>query len=122
MHRHAFTLTVVDILIHWSYIRFDCSPLYYLKQRWFHQVVQVFVFLAYDVYAYQRALQVYPWAPAVRLGIALCHYKLGRFGKAKQAFHRVLQASGCLSCGHSSTKLIHLQLQIFLDLDVDLAL
>ncbi|KAI3447198.1 hypothetical protein Pfo_003863 [Paulownia fortunei] len=40
---------------------------------------------------YKRALQVYPWAPAVRLGIALCQYKLGRFEKAKQAFHRVLQ-------------------------------
>ncbi|KAK4479038.1 hypothetical protein RD792_014549 [Penstemon davidsonii] len=42
---------------------------------------------------YKRALQVYPWAPAVRLGIALCHYKLGRFEKAKQGFHRVLQAN-----------------------------
>ncbi|KAL2529956.1 Protein CTR9-like protein [Forsythia ovata] len=41
---------------------------------------------------YKRALQVYPRSPAaVRLGIALCHYKLGHLGKAKQAFHRVLQ-------------------------------
>ncbi|PIN08926.1 TPR-containing nuclear phosphoprotein that regulates K(+) uptake [Handroanthus impetiginosus] len=40
---------------------------------------------------YKRALQVYPWAPGVRLGIALCNYKLGRFEKAKQAFRRVLQ-------------------------------
>ncbi|CAA0829302.1 Protein CTR9 homolog [Striga hermonthica] len=40
---------------------------------------------------YKRALQVCPWAPSVRLGIALCQYKLGRPEKAKQAFHRVLQ-------------------------------
>ncbi|XP_059634757.1 protein CTR9 homolog [Cornus florida] len=41
---------------------------------------------------YKRALQVYPQCPgAVRLGIALCRYKLGQYGKAKQAFQRVLQ-------------------------------
>ncbi|KAL2466315.1 Protein CTR9-like protein [Abeliophyllum distichum] len=41
---------------------------------------------------HKRALQMYPQCPAaVRLGIALCHYKLGRLEKAKQAFHRVLQ-------------------------------
>ncbi|XP_058186995.1 protein CTR9 homolog isoform X1 [Rhododendron vialii] len=43
---------------------------------------------------YKRALQVYPQCPgAVRLGIGLCRYKLGQFEKAKQAFHRVLQAN-----------------------------
>ncbi|CAI9787595.1 unnamed protein product [Fraxinus pennsylvanica] len=43
---------------------------------------------------HKRALQVYPQCPAaVRLGIALCQYKLGRLEKAKQAFHRVLQAN-----------------------------
>ncbi|KAJ4840435.1 Protein CTR9 [Turnera subulata] len=43
---------------------------------------------------YKRALQVYPDCPgAVRLGIGHCHYKLGRFEKARQAFERVLQAS-----------------------------
>ncbi|XP_073043941.1 protein CTR9 homolog [Primulina eburnea] len=40
---------------------------------------------------YKRALQVYPWAPAVRLGIAFCHYKLGHLEKAKQSFNRALQ-------------------------------
>ncbi|KAJ7955971.1 Protein CTR9-like protein [Quillaja saponaria] len=41
---------------------------------------------------YKRALQVYPACPAaVRLGIGLCRYKLGHFGKARQAFVRVLQ-------------------------------
>ncbi|GFP79481.1 RNA polymerase-associated protein ctr9 homolog [Phtheirospermum japonicum] len=40
---------------------------------------------------YKRALQVCPWAPAVRVGIALCQYKLGRSEKAKQAFHRILE-------------------------------
>ncbi|KAK3040389.1 hypothetical protein RJ639_026794 [Escallonia herrerae] len=43
---------------------------------------------------YKRALQVYPRCPgAVRLGIGLCRYKLGQYEKAKQAFHRVLQAN-----------------------------
>ncbi|KDP33904.1 hypothetical protein JCGZ_07475 [Jatropha curcas] len=41
---------------------------------------------------YKRALQVYPNCPgAVRLGIGHCHYKLGHFKKAWQAFERVLQ-------------------------------
>ncbi|KAL6522953.1 hypothetical protein OROHE_016800 [Orobanche hederae] len=40
---------------------------------------------------YKRTLQVYPWAPSIRVGIALCHYKLGRFEKAKQVCYRVLQ-------------------------------
>ncbi|KAI3691464.1 hypothetical protein L2E82_49823 [Cichorium intybus] len=42
---------------------------------------------------YKRILQVYPQCPAaVRLGISLCRYKLGQFGRVKQAFERVLQA------------------------------
>ncbi|XP_022966619.1 protein CTR9 homolog isoform X1 [Cucurbita maxima] len=41
---------------------------------------------------YKRALQVYPDCPAaVRLGIGLCRYQLKQYGKAKQAFERVLQ-------------------------------
>ncbi|KAK6944759.1 Tetratricopeptide repeat [Dillenia turbinata] len=39
---------------------------------------------------YKRALQVYPNCPgAVRLGIGLCHYKLGNLQKARQAFQRL---------------------------------
>lgn len=42
----------------------------------------------------QRALQVYPDCPAaVRLGIGLCRYQLKQYGKAQQAFERVLQVS-----------------------------
>lgn len=38
---------------------------------------------------------MYPDCPAaVRLGIGLCRYKLGQIDKARQAFQRVLQASG----------------------------
>ncbi|KAI3443570.1 hypothetical protein Pfo_000235 [Paulownia fortunei] len=44
---------------------------------------------AHSLELYKRAMQVYPWAPAVRLGIAHCHYKLGHLQKAKQAFHRL---------------------------------
>ncbi|XP_020247872.1 protein CTR9 homolog, partial [Asparagus officinalis] len=41
---------------------------------------------------FKRALQVHPNCPgAVRLGIALCRYRLGQSEKARQAFHRVLQ-------------------------------
>uniref|UniRef100_A0A2P2LK54 Protein CTR9 homolog n=1 Tax=Rhizophora mucronata TaxID=61149 RepID=A0A2P2LK54_RHIMU len=41
---------------------------------------------------YKRALHAYPNCPgAVRLGIGHCHYKLGHFEKARQAFKRVLQ-------------------------------
>ncbi|KAI4376503.1 hypothetical protein MLD38_014256 [Melastoma candidum] len=41
---------------------------------------------------YKRALQAHPSCPAVvRLGIGLCHYKLGQFERARQAFQRVLQ-------------------------------
>ena len=37
---------------------------------------------------------MYPDCPAaVRLGIGLCRYQLKQYGKAKQAFERVLQAS-----------------------------
>lgn len=40
-------------------------------------------------------MQVFPGCPAaVRLGIGLCRYKLGQLDKARQAFDRVLQASG----------------------------
>ncbi|XP_021661795.1 protein CTR9 homolog [Hevea brasiliensis] len=39
-----------------------------------------------------RALQVYPNCPgAVRPGIGHCHYKLGHFKKAWQAFEQILQ-------------------------------
>lgn len=64
---------------------------------------------------------MYPWAPAVRLGIAFCHYKLGHLEKAKQAFNRALQASHyCLE--FASSKLI-LYAALNLDwLDVDLSL
>ncbi|KAL5995315.1 Protein CTR9 [Asimina triloba] len=41
---------------------------------------------------YKRVLRVFPNCPgAVRLGIGLCRYKLGRFEKARVAFQRVLQ-------------------------------
>ncbi|XP_078429953.1 binding protein [Wolffia australiana] len=41
---------------------------------------------------YKRALQAYPQCPpAIRFGIGLCHYKVGQFEKARQAFQRVLQ-------------------------------
>lgn len=41
---------------------------------------------------YKRALQVHPTSPGgVRLGIALCYYRLGQHAKARQAFERVLQ-------------------------------
>lgn len=41
---------------------------------------------------YKRALRVHPKCPAaVRLGIALCRYRLNQFEKARQAFERVLQ-------------------------------
>ncbi|KAI3751890.1 hypothetical protein L2E82_22981 [Cichorium intybus] len=42
---------------------------------------------------YKRILQVYPQCPAaVRLDISHCRYKLSQFGRAKQAFERILQA------------------------------
>lgn len=41
---------------------------------------------------YKKALQAYPGCPAVvRLGLGLCHYKLGQLKKEKQAFERFLQ-------------------------------
>lgn len=53
----------------------------------------ILIFLCVD--CLKRALQVFPGCPAaVRLGIGLCRYKLGQLDKARQAFDRVLQASG----------------------------
>ncbi|XP_057971236.1 protein CTR9 homolog isoform X2 [Malania oleifera] len=41
---------------------------------------------------YKRALQVYPSCTgAVRLGLSLCYYKLGKLEKARKGFQRVLQ-------------------------------
>lgn len=60
----------------------------------------------------QKALEVYPWAPGVRLGIALCHHKLGHYQKAKQAFHRVLQARNFSSWDCTLIKLITEQLKV----------
>ncbi|KFK39891.1 rna polymerase-associated protein ctr9 [Arabis alpina] len=50
---------------------------------------------------YKRVLQLYPGCPAaVRLGIGHCRYKLGQLDKARQAFDRVLQASGTVMFYH----------------------
>ena len=71
--------------------------------------------LTYFIKFGKRALQVYPHCPAaVRLGIALCRYKLGQLDKARQAFLRVLQARDyqildlfiSVACGTSLTVLI----------------
>lgn len=41
---------------------------------------------------YEAALRRHPQGPpAIRLGIALCHFKLGNLDRAKAAFRRVLQ-------------------------------
>jgi len=57
------------------------------------QIGSILIFLCFEFF--KRALQVFPGCPAaVRLGIGLCRYKLGQLDKARQAFDRVLQASG----------------------------
>ena len=47
--------------------------------------------------AYTRALRAHPGAPAeVRLGLAACHFRLGRLPAARAAFQRTLDlAPGC---------------------------
>jgi RNA polymerase-associated protein CTR9 len=62
---------------------------------------------------YEAALRLHPHAPpAVRLGIGLCHFKLGNLDRAKAAFRRTLQVGegrGDARCeeSHNARMLIH---------------
>lgn len=58
---------------------------------------------------------MYPDCPAaVRLGIGLCRYQLKQYGKAQQAFERVLQASDISFFNHQLKACEHAFLKLLL--------